>query len=115
MHSLALFDIVVALLGPNFDPASFDASSGVTTWHGSIVVATAVGPDDSAGAPDGVEDGVASAVGADDGSKTATDGRASGIDGPEVPPVVAEVHAARLATVRIRSARVERVTIGQGW
>ncbi len=115
MHSLPLFDIVVALLGPNFDPASFDASSGVTTWHGSIVVATAVAPGDSGGASEGAVEVVASGVGADDGSSTATDGRASGIEGPVVPPAVEEVQAARLATVMTRSARVAPVAVGRGW
>jgi hypothetical protein len=110
-----LFDIVVALLGPNVDPASFDASAGVTTWQGSIVVATAVGPGDSAGASEGAVDVVAPGVAAVDGSNTATDGRTTGIEGPVVPPVVEVVQATRLATVRTRSARVAPVAIGRGW
>ena len=57
-----------------------------TTGEGVLV-----GPGDSGGASEGAVEVVGSGVGAVDGSTTATDGRASGIEGPVVPPAVEEV------------------------
>jgi hypothetical protein len=110
---LALLDVRVELCGPNFTPASVDASSGVTTWHGSMTVGTGVASGDSAGASEGVVEVVGSIVGADDWITTASDGCGSWTKGPVAPPPVEE-HAARLMAVRTMSARVARVAIGRG-
>jgi predicted secreted acid phosphatase len=98
---LPLFEVVSTLQAPNVTPASFEASSAVTSWAGSIDVGTAVPPDASAEgelaiAGDGLVAGEGEA--AMDGLEAAADGETAaegdGAVDPEAPGD--ELHAARM-------------------